>query len=166
MIPHGSGLAMLVAMALAVDGGGCSRAKPAPGAGPPTVAPPAPAGLALPGVSGFTAGPTDRGDGFVRRTYGRGTARVQVTLARTPMSDDDYQRWQAASAAFPQADLGLPAAAANGFYQCGEGPAASCDLLIQLRAGLHLELRGGGTSSRADVDALARVLPLRGWAWP
>ena len=34
-------------------------------------------------------------------------------------------------------------------------------LLIQLRSGFHLELRGGGTTSRADVDALARGLPLR-----
>jgi len=99
----------------------------------------------------------------VRRTYARGRARVQVTLARMPMTADAYQRWLAGSAAFPQADLGLPAADANGFYQCGEGQPPSCDLLIQLRAGYHLELRGSGTSSRADVDALARALPLRGW---
>ena len=100
----------------------------------------------------------------MRRTYVRGSARVQVTLARTPLSADDYQRWQSASAGFPQADLGVPAADANGFYQCNDSAKPSCDLLIQLRTGFHLELRGGGTTSRADVDALAHGLPLRGWS--
>jgi hypothetical protein len=137
----------------------CGRAKSAP----PAVTPPS-ASLDLPAVAGFTAGPSMPGDGFVRRTYTRGGARVQVTLARMPMSADDYQRWVAASAAFPQAELGLPPEDANGFYQCTEGSSPSCDLLIQLRAGLHLELRGGGSTSRADVDALARGLPLPGWA--
>jgi hypothetical protein len=89
---------------------------------------------------------------------------VQVTLARTPMSADDSQRWRSASVGFPQADLGLRAADANGFYQCDNGERPSCDLLIQLRTGFHLELRGGGTTSRADVDALARGLPLRAWS--
>ncbi|MES1164298.1 MAG: hypothetical protein ABUR63_00960 [Verrucomicrobiota bacterium] len=116
-------------------------------------------------MAGFTAGPPEPGQGFVRRAYVRAPARVQVTLARTPMSADDYHRWQSASAGFPQADLGLPAADANGFYQCGDsGPKPSCDLLIQLRTGFHLELRGGGTTARADVDALARGLPLRAWS--
>jgi hypothetical protein len=64
-------------------------------------------------------------------------------------------------ASFPQATLDAPAADANGFYQCSAGPPESCDLLIQLRSGVHLELRGAGTSSRADVDTLARALPLR-----
>ncbi len=115
-------------------------------------------------MSGGTAAAPDPGDGFVRRGYVRPPARVQVTLARMPMSADDYQRWQSASAGCPQADLGLPGADANGFYQCEDGPKPSCDLLIQLRSGLHLELRGGGTTTRADVDALARGLPLRAWS--
>jgi hypothetical protein len=115
-------------------------------------------------VAGFTAGPPSPGDGFVRRTYTRGAARVQVTLARMPMAPDDYRRWLTDSAAFPQAELGLPPDLANGFYQCSAGAAPSCDLLIQLPAGFHLELRSGGTASRADVDALARGLPLPAWA--
>jgi hypothetical protein len=141
---------------------GCSRPRAAPAAVIPE--PARPAGLSLPDVPGFTAAAPEPGAGFVRRTYVRGSARVQVTLARTPMTADDYQRWQSASAGFPQADLGVRAADANGFYQCDDSAKPSCDLLIQLRTGFHLELRGGGTTSRAEVDALARGLPLRGWA--
>ena len=78
-----------------------------------------------------------------------------------PMSADDYASWvKLSTASFPQAALDLPAGEANGFYQCGDGPPPSCDLLIQLRAGVHIEVRGGGTSSRSDVDALARGLSL------
>jgi len=165
---NGAALAFFVACAGALSaGGGCSRGRPTPAgaASPPSSGPGVPAaGLALPDVAGFSAGPAEPGDGFVRRAYSRGSVRVQVTLARMPMSADDYQRWQSASAAFPQADLAVPAADANGFYQCGDGTNSSCDLLIQIRAGVHLELRGGGTTSRADVDALARGLPLRAWA--
>jgi hypothetical protein len=145
--------ALAVALALAA---GCSRPRPA--------APVPLAGLALPDVPGFTAAAPEPGAGFVRRTYVRGSARAQVTLARTPLSAEDYQRWQSASAGFPQADLGVPAADANGFYQCNESAKPSCDLLIQLRSGFHLELRGGGTTSRTDVDALAHGLPLQGWS--
>ena len=100
----------------------------------------------------------------MRRAYERGHAHVQVTLARMPMTADEYQRWLASSGGFPQADLGLPAPEANGFYQCDDAQPPSCDLLIQLRAGYHLELRGAGSTSRADVDALARALPVRAWA--
>jgi hypothetical protein len=133
-------------------------AKPAVGVAPGPVAP----ALALPDVHGFTAGVTSGATGYVRRTYTRGRARLEVTLARVPMSPADYASWvKMSTASFPQAALDLPAEEANGFYQCSDGPPASCDLLIQLRAGVHLELRGGGTSSRGDVDALARGLPLR-----
>jgi hypothetical protein len=144
------GVALVVAVAA------CARHRP------PAPAPVSP-GLALPDAAGFAAEPPASGDGFVRRTYTRGRARIQVTLARMPMSADQYQRWVTESAAFPQAELGLSAADANGFYQCTDAQPPSCDLLIQLRAGYHLEVRGGGTSSRGDVDALARALPLAGW---
>jgi hypothetical protein len=118
--------------------------------------------LALPDVDGFVTGVTSRAAGYVRRTYRRGGARIEVTLARMPMSPEDYASWVKTSlASFPQATLELPLADANGFYQCSDGPPASCDLLIQLRAGVHLEIRGGGTSSRDDVDALVRGLRLR-----
>jgi len=82
------------------------------------------------------------------------------------MSADDYAGWVRMSASFPQAALDLPGTEANGFYQCSDGPPPSCDLLIQLRAGVHIEVRGGGTSSRADVDALARGLRLATLAGP
>jgi len=139
---------------------GCTRSAPP---APPRAAAPPVAALELPDVPGFVAGPPVPGEGFVRRAYSRGGARVQVTLARMPMSAEGYQRWLTDSAAFPQAALAVPADRANGFYQCAEGAAPSCDLLIQLRAGFHLELRSGGTASRADVDALARGLPLPAW---
>ena len=121
----------------------------------------APAPLALPDVNGFVSDASSSGAGFVRRAYRRGTARIEVTLARMPMSADDYASWvRTSTASFPQAALDLPAGEANGFYQCSDGPPPSCDLLIQLRAGVHIEVRGGGTSSRDDVDALARGLSL------
>jgi hypothetical protein len=148
----------LLAASLAV---GCRK----PAAPPPTVEPPAvtpvAGALALPEVSGFVAGSVSPAAGYVRRTYTRGPARIEVTLARMPMSPDDYASWvKTSTASFPQAALDLPADEANGFYQCTDGPPRSCDLLIQLRAGVHLEIRGGGTSSRDDVDALARGLTL------
>jgi hypothetical protein len=151
-------------LALAVGAGGCSRARPpAPPAGePPGQVRP---DVELRAASGFTAEPPLRGDGFVRRAYARGRARIEVTVAHMPMSADEYQRWVAGSAAFPQADLGLPPGDANGFYQCTDAPAPSCDLLIQFRAGYHLEIRGDGTSTRQDVDALARAL-FAGWTRP
>ena len=68
--------------------------------------------------------------------------------------------------AFPtlQATLDVPAGTGNGFYQCTAGARPSCDLLIELRSGVHLELRSAGTATRADVDDLARGLPLRALA--
>jgi hypothetical protein len=147
-------------VALVVAAGACARSRgPAPAPAPRPASP----GLALPDAAGFSAEAAQRGEGFVRRTYVRGPAHIQVTLARMPMSPADYQRWVAGSASFPQAELGLAGTDANGFYQCDAAQPPSCDLLIQLRAGYHLELRGAGSSSRADVDALARALPLPAW---
>jgi hypothetical protein len=84
-----------------------------------------------------------------------------VTLARFPMSAPAYAEWVRTSVeGFPQATLNLPAYAGNGFYQCSGVNQTSCDLLIQLRSGFHVEIRGAGTSSRADVDAIARGLRL------
>ena len=153
-------LGLLVAASSALA---CRRA-------PPPVTEPAPgprpaSGLVLPEVAGFEATAPVDGSSYVRRQYRRGRARIEVTLARMAMSPDAWAEWVATSTvSFPQAALDLPPGDANGFYQCGVGPSPSCDLLIQLRAGFHLELRGGGTSSRDDVDALARALPLRALA--
>ena len=118
-------------------------------------------------IPGFVAGPREPGGGFVRRTYAAGTTRIAVTLARHPMDDRAYDGWVAMSTAgFPQADLGLPPGAGNGFYQCSGTAPDSCDLLIQLRSGVHGEIRGGGTSTRAQVDAIRRGLLLAALARP
>jgi len=157
-----SGLALLTAASLALA---CRRAPPP---APPRAPAPAAASsgaLVLPEAAGFVAASQVEGPSFVRRRYSRGRARIEVTLARMPMSADGYAEWvRMSTASFPQATLPLPAGEANGFYQCSEGPTPSCDLLIQLRAGFHLEIRGAGTTTRDDVDTLARALPLRALA--
>lgn len=110
-------------------------------------------------IPGFVAGAREPGEGFLRRTYTARTTRITVTLARQAMDRAAYEGWVSMSTAgFPQADLGLAADAGNGFYQCD--PAAHCDLLIQLRSGVHVEIRGAGTSTRNDVDAIRAGLPL------
>jgi len=134
-------------------------------------APPAPAprdAFDLPdAIPGFTAGAREPGDGWLRRTYSAGAVRITVTLARHAMDDAAWDGWMKMSTAgFPQADLELPAAAANGFYQCEDHAPERCDLLIQLRSGVHVEIRGGGTSTRRDVDAIRRGLRLAPLATP
>ncbi len=116
----------------------------------------------LPDIAGFVAGPITHQASATRRTYVRGQARISVTLARLPMTDRGYQDWvRTSTESFPQAALDVPAGDGNGFYQCNQAQPPSCDLLIQLRSGRHLELRSSGSSSRRDVDDLARGLPLR-----
>ncbi|MEA2700330.1 MAG: hypothetical protein QOI66_4601 [Myxococcales bacterium] len=132
-------------------------------------APPPAATLALPDVlAGFTASAGVGGDNFVRRRYTRAAVHIDVTLARAaPLGTGTggFAAWlEMSRAGFPQASLDAPSDDANGFYQCTAGAPSSCDLLIQMRSGVHLELRGGGTSSRADVDDIARALPLRALA--
>ena len=97
-------------------------------------------------------------DGAVHAVFTRGTARIHVTLAAYPVTAERWSSWLAASASFPQAPLPWAADVANGFYQCDEDVPPHCDLLIQLRAGFHLELRGGKTSRRSDVDELCAGL--------
>jgi hypothetical protein len=119
-------------------------------------------------IGRFVAGAVTWQGGASRRIYTMGQVQIAVTLARFPMTAEEYGLWvRTSTAGYPQATLDLPPEAGNGFYQCREGTegsSASCDLLVQLRSGAHLEIRGGGTSSRADVDAIARGLPLRGWS--
>jgi hypothetical protein len=144
---------------LAAAASACNRPRPSAGAVTPAAAAP------LPEVAGFTASALTSEGTALRRTYSRDTARITVTLARLPMSADGYAAWvRTSTASFPQAPLDLPAGSGNGFYQCDPGPAVWCDLLIQLRSGVHLELRGLRTSQRRDVDDLARGLPLRALA--
>ncbi|HEY6477955.1 MAG TPA: hypothetical protein VI456_15365 [Polyangia bacterium] len=166
-MPHKDGRLRLAVglLAAASTAIACHRAPPPVPARAPSPPHASPAALALPEVVGFEAGPQVEGSAYVRRQYRRGRARIEVTLARMAMPPEAYADWVGAStASFPQAALDLPAGAANGFYQCSDGTNPSCDLLIQLRAGFHLELRGSGTSRRDDVDALARGLPLRALA--
>jgi hypothetical protein len=112
-------------------------------------------------IPGFVAGAREPGDGWVRRAYAAGGTRITVTLARHAMDDAAWDGWvRMSTAGFPQADLGLPADAANGFYQCDPAAPAHCDLLIQLRSGVHVEIRGAGTSTRNDVDTIRAGLPL------
>jgi hypothetical protein len=126
-------------------------------------APPAPrAAFDLPdAIPGFVAEPREPGQDWLRRTYTAGATRITVTLARHAMDDAAWDGWvRMSTAGFPQADLELPAGAANGFYQCDDRAPNRCDLLIQLRSGVHVEIRGDGTSTRRDVDAIRRGLPL------
>jgi hypothetical protein len=130
---------------------------------------PSPAGSAadpLPArIGDFAGGPLLRDDAATRRSYVRGTTHIEVTLARFPMTAEQYRDWvRTSTEGYPQATLDLPAGDANGFYQCRTDDPERCDLLVQLRAGFHVEIRGGGTSTRGDVDAIARGLPLRALA--
>jgi hypothetical protein len=133
----------------------------------PTPAPaPAPADAlasALPrDIPPFRGGTLAIERSFVRRTYSRGARHVSVTVARHGAGQ--YDTWLAMIAQYRQADLGLPLADGSGFYDCTPGNAEQCNVLIQLRAGVHVEIRGEGAAMRRDVDAIARGLPLRSLA--
>jgi hypothetical protein len=149
----------VIFMAACLALGACKRTPAAAPADPP-----ASSGLTLPDtVAGFSAGPLQVEGSAIRRRYTRSGVDIVVTLARLPMSPEQYGEWVKTSVrSFPQATLDVGADRGNGFYQCDER--RRCDLLIQLRSGVHLEIRGGGTSSRDDVNAIARELPLRALA--
>jgi hypothetical protein len=148
--------AILLAIFLAL--GACKRSAPPPAAAPP---PPVPEAPQLPdAIVGFSAGAIEDQGRVVRRRYTRPGVTIDVTLARMPMNAEQYAAWvKTSTQGYPQATLDVAADRGNGFYQCDERE--RCDLLIQLRSGVHLELRGGGTSTRDDVNAIARELPLR-----
>jgi hypothetical protein len=139
-----TGLALVLAVA-------CHRSRPS--------APPLP----LPDrIGAFVGGPLEATDVAKRRSYARGATRVDVTMARFPMNDAEYARWvQMSRESFPQAALDVAPDEGNGFYQCADGGEPRCSLLVQLRSGVHVELRGGAGAGRGDVDAVAAGLPLR-----
>jgi hypothetical protein len=115
-------------------------------------------GVYLPDVAGgFRATPVVVGEGWVRRNYMRGTARVDVTVARMETS---YTRWVTSSTEYPQIDLGAAADRANGFYDCSDD-SRTCDAHVHMRSGIHVELMGGRTTSRRALDELLAGLPLR-----
>jgi hypothetical protein len=110
-------------------------------------------------IATFDTGPLARGDGFTRRTYSRANAHVTVTLAHIDLGPGGYDRWvKQSEEGYQQAKLDLPAGAGNGFYQCVDAMMSRCNLLIQLRNGTHVEIRGDDTTMRADVDAVAVAL--------
>jgi len=117
---------------------------------------------ALPAVAGgFRGAPVERHDGFVRRRYQRGATRIEITIAYRPQRGDDYQQWVTAARDYPLATLDLAPSEALGFFSC-DNPAgrAACDLHVQLRAGYHVEVMGGGTATRADLEQLMAAVPL------
>jgi hypothetical protein len=115
-------------------------------------------------IPGFAAGPMTTAGGALHRSYTRAGSQVTVTLAHFAMDAAQYEGWvRTSTAGFPQATLDVPAGAGNGFYQCDQQAPPRCSLLVQLRSGVHLELRGG-PASREDLDAVARGLPLRALA--
>jgi hypothetical protein len=78
------------------------------------------------------------------------------------MTGDQYREWvRMSSESYPQAALDVDGSDGNGFYQCREDNPDRCDLLIQLRCGLHVEIRGVGTALKAHADLLAKFLDLR-----
>jgi hypothetical protein len=166
--------ALAISLVLLVAASGalaCRRARDAsvrPAPAGPSPPPALAARLSLPEtLAGFAAvTPPVTGPGWVRRSFRRGNTQVEVALAEASLGPGGFDAWLTMSRAFPQAALDAPAGDANGFYQCVSFPMSSCDLLIQLRSGVHVELRGNGSSSRADVDALAAGLPLRALAAP
>ncbi len=109
-------------------------------------------------AGGFRATPVVLGEGWVRRNYVRGAARVDVTIAR--METTSYARWVQSSAEYPQIDLGPVADRANGFYDCSDD-SKTCDAHIHMRTGIHVELMGGRTTPRGALDELLAGLPLR-----
>jgi hypothetical protein len=116
---------------------------------------------ALPDIPGFVAGNEESGPMYSRRAYARAADRTTVTLARFPMSQAQYEEWLRMSRAdFPQAELSMSPAEGNGFYQCAAYDASRCNLLVQLRCGLHLEIRGSGFAGRGDLDAILAGLDL------
>jgi hypothetical protein len=128
-------------------------------------------------IPGFAAGPLAPYPGFARRTYtraggagagagaaGSADASVTVTVARLDLGPGGYDQWVAQSeTGYPQAteaETGLSPSRGNGFYDCADAAAGPCALLLQLRSGLHVEIRGDGAATRPDLAAVAAGLGL------
>jgi len=98
--------------------------------------------------------PIQFGQGYFRRAYVFGSERVEITIAHFGPGPGAYDRW-VALANYPQAQLSLPAAQANGFFSCATDLTdAPCDLHIQLRSGFHVEVMGNGRVPRHDLTEL------------
>ena len=138
----------------------CSRSTPAVAVEAAASEPDA-GELGLPArIGAFEGNAPTIADTYTRRAYARGDARVTVTLAKLPMDARSYARWVEQSVSYPQTTL-ISEESGNGFYECIDDAATRCNLLVQMRDGRHFEIRAEGAATRADVDAIARGLPLR-----
>jgi hypothetical protein len=118
---------------------------------------------ALPDRAGdFVAGPLVVDPLFVRRSYSRGNARINVTIAVPDATPLRYEDWVRMSASSPQVRLEIAPNTGAGFYDCASAdPQATCNVHIHLRSGHHVELMGEQNAVRAEFDALLPELPLR-----
>ena len=159
------------ALALGCGDGAAPAGAPAPATAaaattatavaPAAPAAPAPLAAFLPDTLGaFTAGPLVSGDGFVRRSYSRAAASIDVTIGTYPMTAAQWSDWIAASAPYAPVAVDVPAGGAAGFWDCTAGAREPCDLHIQLRAGYHVEIGGNAAATRADLGAVLGALPL------
>ncbi len=119
----------------------------------------------------FIGGPVEAGSDYIRRPYAGMHAQMEVTISdsrspslkRSPRGEpsDFFLR---ESAAYPQMSLDLPKGTGSGFYDCVETPAGQrCSGYIMLFDGFHVEVLNGD-ATRADIDAMIAVLPLRALA--
>jgi hypothetical protein len=84
--------------------------------------------------------------------------RFEQGLAK--LADErDYEDWlRMRTTDFLQADLAVGPAEDSGFHQCAVHEPSRCNLLLQLRCGLHIGIRGQGIARREDADAILRGL--------
>src|SRR5687767_13349338 len=96
--------AILLAICLAL--GACRRRPPpAPAAQAPPAPPVMPEVLALPeAIAGFSASALENEGNAVRRRYTRPGVGITATLARLPMTGEQYAAWvKTSTEGFPQA---------------------------------------------------------------
>jgi hypothetical protein len=107
----------------------------------------------------YAGGPLTVGEDWSRRTFARGSVRIEVTLAQKQMKPDEYESWYQQARLYPPARLPFPADQASGFFTCaGDGGVPPCQLHGQTREGLHIEASGNGAATRADLEDLLAML--------
>ena len=115
-------------------------------------------------IGAFAGGPLVRTPIFERRDYRKGSHHIEVTIARHETSPAAYARWVEQLQGYPLATLDVPEGTGSGFYTCtGTGAAEGCDLHIELRPGVHVELMGG-SATRMEIEEFLPGLRLRALA--
>jgi hypothetical protein len=161
--PSGSVLTLLVGVVLL----GCTARRPSPPAPTPKSLPPARViadaseyqAQALQPIFGYTVGPLTVGDDWIRRTYFRAGAQIEVTLALRMLNGGEYEEWYQQARHYPPAWLPFPTDQSIGFFTCaGDGGVPPCALHGQTREGLHMEVSGDGLATRADLENLLALL--------